>query len=278
MKKALLKAHKTKVFGLDSHYLAGGQGKPVFMLHGWGGSKDSWKPLYDALEESGLDFSQYRFYLLDLPGFGESDEPQKGWAVGDYVQWFEQLVQQIYKEDGLKGNFDLIVHSFGGRMLMKMFENGFEHLNGMPQPEKLVMIAAAGIKPTKTLRLRVAAAAAKLGKSVLAWPGLRRLAPLAQKVLYKVLRTHDYEKTSGVMRETFIKVIDEDLRDCLSEIHTPSLIVWGTKDSYLPVKDARVIHEKIAGSELHIINGGRHGIHKTHAKEIAGWIKNFLAK
>lgn len=80
------------------------------------------------------------------------------------------------------------------------------------------------------------------------------------------------------MRETFLKVIDEDLKESIDQIHRPTLIIWGDKDSYVPVKDAYLMHEKIAGSELHIIEGGRHGIHKTHAKEVAELVKEFLSE
>jgi pimeloyl-ACP methyl ester carboxylesterase len=285
--------------------VAGGR-KPVFLLHGWGGSKESWEPLLEELRSGGVldgplagrlsplaggvtKATDQLYFAMDFPGFGQSEEPEKGWDTGDYAHWFEHFVVAIYKAESVSGDYDIIVHSFGGRVLLKLYSPDFLHsLEARPEfstcrylvarPEKLVLIAAAGVKHVKSLRVRIAVVAARVGKAVMRLPVLRRLAPLAQKILYKALRTHDYEKTSGVMRETFLKVVDEDLKESIDQIHRPTLIVWGDQDSYVPVKDAYLMHEKIGGSELHIIEGGRHGIHKTHAKEVAAWIGEFLKK
>jgi len=273
-----LTTHKISVAGLNSSYLTIGSGKPIILLHGWGGNKDSWRLLIEALKTIDFDFGKFRLYALDLPGFGDSAEPKQGWNVENYTNWLEKLLIKIYKDDELKGDYDLIVHSFGGRILMKLFDRQFVHEAGVAKPDRLVMIAAAGIKPTETFRIKVAKCAARIGKSVMSLPLLNRLAPLAQKILYKALRTHDYEKSSGVMRDTFLKVINEDLKGSLDHITNPTLIAWGVRDSYVPVNDARLMHEKIIGSELHIIKDGKHGIHKTHAPQIAVWIKQFLNK
>jgi len=248
----------------------GDAGKPVFLLHGWGGSKESWNPL---LEELATEPAKC-FVALDFPGFGQSEEPTAAWDVGDYAHWFEHFVAAVYKAEQLSGDYEVIVHSFGGRVLLKLFAADFLH-SMEARPGKLVLIAAAGVKHGKSWRVRIAGMAARVGKGVMGLPLLRRLAPLAQKILYKALRTHDYEKSSGVMRETFLKVIDEDLIESIDQIHRPTLILWGDKDSYVPVKDAYLMQERIKGSEMHIIEGGRHGIHKTHAKLVADWVKDF---
>ncbi len=248
--------------------------KIVFLLHGWGGSKESWTPLLDKLV---TELVGKTFIAVDFPGFGDSEEPPHGWNVEDYARWFEHFVAAIYKENGLSEDYEVIVHSFGGRVLLKLFANNFRH-GVAARPDRLVLIAAAGVKHGKSLRVRVAGAAARAGKAVMNWPVLRRLAPLAQKILYKALRTHDYEKTSGVMRETFLKVIDEDLRNSILEIHRPTLIIWGDRDSYVPVKDAYLMHKEISGSELHIIEGGKHGIHKTHTDLVANLVRKFINK
>lgn len=251
-----------------------GAGKPILMLHGWGGNRQSWEPLINELGR--LDFwREHLGIALDFPGFGESEEPAEAWGVREYARLVDLVVRELYKKLNLSGNFDLMVHSFGGRVAFKMLTNDFEH-QSVVRVDKLVLVAAAGIKPKRTLRLRVAATAARLGKNFMQLPGLRWAAPLAQKLLYKVLRTHDYEKSSGVMRETFLKVIDEDLLDCVGHVKNPTLIVWGKRDSYVPFSDALLMHKKILGSKLITIDKGRHGIHKTHARMIAAGIVDFL--
>jgi pimeloyl-ACP methyl ester carboxylesterase len=253
-----------------------GRGKPLFMLHGWGGSKESWEVLMEELEKEGT-LKGRRCIAVDFPGFGESEEPGAPWSVTDYAHFTEKMIAAVYKELDLSGDFDLIVHSFGGRVAFKMLSPDFPHQIS-EKVDNLILVAAAGVKPKKTLRLRLASAAARTGKKLMSLPGLRWAAPLAQKLLYKVLKTHDYEKTSGIMRETFLKVIDEDLSDALGHIKNPTLIIWGKRDSYVPLSDGKLMQQKILGSKLIVIPKGRHGIHRTFAPDIAKWIKEFLNK
>ena len=97
--------------------------------------------------------------------------------------------------------------------------------------------------------------------------------PLGKKLLYKLVRVHDYERASPVMQQTLMKVTSEDLRPLLSEIHVPTDIFWGTDDQMTPVGDATVIHEGIKGSRLHIFKGVRHRVHRERAGEIADVIQ-----
>lgn len=253
---------------------AGRGNRLLLMLHGWGGESSSWQPLIAQFENLGL-LEEFLIVAVDFPGFGESEEPEKAWAVHDYARFLEEFIGELYKTYDLSGNYDIIVHSFGGRVLFKLLSPDFQH-SITERPDRLVLIAAAGIKPRATLRVMVAAVAARTGKAVMKLPLLRHLSPLARKILYKALKTHDYEKSSGIMRETFIKVIDEDLRDSLLHIKNPTLIFWGKKDSYVSVKHGRLMHEKIPGSKMVVFADGRHGIHKTKSEPIAREIANFL--
>ncbi len=264
-----------KVYGRDVSLMFEGSGKPFFFLHGWGGAKESWQPLWTELRKTTF-FDDHLAVAIDFPGFGASEEPDSAWGVTDYSHFFEEFLKGIYREMDLDGDYDLAVHSFGGRVLLKLLSPNFAHLI-VQRPDNLILIAAAGIKPKKTLRLHVATTAAKTGKAVLSLPVLNRLAPLAQKVLYKALKTHDYEKSSGVMRETFLRVIDEDLSGSMSHIKNHTKIFWGKKDGYVPLSDGEIMHEKIITSEMTIIPEGKHGIHKTHAELLAREIVTFLS-
>ena len=266
---------KFRIEGKEAAGVMMGKGRPMIFLQGWGGSKESWELLMTRLGVLGLT-EKHCLIALDLPGFGESEEPETPWSVGDYVNWFEQVLQYLDSEMGIdfSEGYDLAVHSFGGRMLFKMLGRKDASKYKL---DRLVIIAAAGIKHQKSLKIRVAGTLAKTGKKVLGAGPLKWVAPLAQKGLYKVLKSHDYEKTSGVMRETFLKVIDEDLRDNVVQgCKNPALIFWGKKDTYVPVTDARLIHLKIPGSKLIIFPDGKHGIHRTKAEEIADLVSEFI--
>ncbi|MCC6643415.1 alpha/beta hydrolase [Candidatus Peregrinibacteria bacterium] len=266
-----------QIDGLEAKGCYVGSGKPLIFLHGWGGNKESWEELMNCLAGLGAS-AGHCLIALDFPGFGESEEPKTAWSVGDYLKWFQRVLKCLEKGEGPKDidfskGYDLAVHSFGGRVLFKM---AGEKAEFEPKADKLIIIAAAGIKPKKTLPIRLAGTIAKTGKRVLNVTPLRWLAPASKKALYKVLRSHDYEKTSGVMRETFLKVINEDLKDNILGMKNPALIFWGKKDRYVPLSDARTIHVRIPGSKLMVFPDGKHGIHRTKAKEIAEMVNEFI--
>lgn len=257
-----------EIDGMKIRYASIGSGRPLFMLHGWGGDLHSWKPLAGCLSKS-----KYKIFSLDMPGFGKSMAPKKAWYIADYSAFFEKFVQKIYTKYGLKGEYNVVVHSFGGRLILKSFGISGHQAS---TPSKIVLIASAGIKHPLSLRKRAFQGIAKFGANIFSLPLLSEFKATARKFMYKVLRVHDYERTSGVMRKTFLNVIGEDLTGNLEQINCPTLIVWGTDDTYVPVSDAHLMHDKISNSKLKIIKGGRHGIHKTNAKEIGGWIDEFL--
>jgi pimeloyl-ACP methyl ester carboxylesterase len=249
-------------------------GRPLLLLHGWGGDRLSWQPLTEALDKEGL-LEHFCALTVDFPGFGESEEPEEPWSVGDYAHFLEELLRRLYQEMNWSGDYDLIVHSFGGRVALKMLSPDFQHEISQ-RPDKLVLVAAAGIKRKPSPRVRIAAVAARMGKGLMRFPLLQPLSKICRKILYRALRTHDYEKSSGVMRSTFLKVIDEDLKDTLDHVKNPTLIFWGKKDSYVPLRDGMLMRDKIPGSRLVVIEDGKHGIHKTKASLLAREITTFL--
>ena len=54
------------VGGIDVHYLSGGEGDPLVVIHGGGDSARSWRKNLEVLAE------HYTVYAPDLPGFGSS--------------------------------------------------------------------------------------------------------------------------------------------------------------------------------------------------------------
>lgn len=258
-----------EIDGMKIRYASIGSGRPLFMLHGWGGDLHSWKPLAGYLSKK-----KYKIFSLDMPGFGKSAMPKKAWCIADYSAFIEKFVQKIYTKYGLKGGYNVVVHSFGGRVILKLFETPGDLKS--PTLNRIVFIAPAGIKHSLSFSKRVLQNIAKFGAGIFDLPPLRLFKRSARKLMYGILRVHDYENTSGVMRKTFLNVIGEDLTGNLEQINCPTLIVWGTDDTYVPVSDAYIMDDKIKNSSLKIIKGGRHGIHKTHAKEIGGWIDEFI--
>jgi pimeloyl-ACP methyl ester carboxylesterase len=238
---------------------------PILLcLHGWGGSKESFAPLRDALSDSTLTI-----LTPDLPGFGDEPEPSKPWTIDDYALWVEEWYRRHTPPS--EHRLLLLGHSHGGRIAIRLADRGILPIT------HLFLCAAAGIRRPKHARRIVGVTLAKLGAAFFSLPGMRRLEPSAKKLLYKLFRVHDYEKASPVMRQTMINVTKEDLRSDVADIRIPTDLFWGTDDTMTPLADGKLMHRLIAGSTLHVYPGVRHAVHKEKANEIAAILRTTLA-
>ncbi len=241
--------------------------KPVLLcLHGWGGSHESFTELRYALRNDDIEV-----LAPDLPGFGGEAEPKEAWDTNSYVQWVEEYLLNQFSKDQLKDRkFAILGHSHGGRIALKIAAK-----HELPIAH-LYLCASAGIKHARHLKRMIGLTLAKTGKTLLKVPGLNLLQPLGKKFLYKLVRVHDYEKASPVMRQTLINVTKEDLRSLLSEIKVSTDLFWGQNDGMTPVGDADIMHTGIAGSSVHIFPGVRHAVHRDKAEDIAKVIRATL--
>jgi pimeloyl-ACP methyl ester carboxylesterase len=60
----------------------------------------------------------------------------------------------------------------------------------------------------------------------------------------------DYNSASNIMKETLVKLVNEDLTDKLTSINVPTLLIWGDKDTATPIEHAKIMNEKIKDSGL----------------------------
>ncbi|MBP9774141.1 MAG: alpha/beta fold hydrolase [Candidatus Peribacteraceae bacterium] len=229
-------------------------------LHGWGGSKESFTELRAALADTDITV-----LTPDLPGFGDEKEPSKPWTIDDYTDWTERYIKQ-HKVDRLF----LLGHSHGGRIAIQL---ACRH--SIPI-EHLFLCAAAGIKHARHVKRAIGLTLAKSGKFFLSVPLLRQLQPVGKKLLYKLVRVHDYEKASPIMRQTLINVTQQDLRPLLSRINLPTDLFWGKQDGMTPFSDALIMKKEIPHATLHAFEGVRHGVHRDKAAAIAASIRSFL--
>lgn len=269
--------------GLNINYKIIGAGKvPVVLLHGWGLS--SGKYVATAEEILKID-SGYTFYIPDLPGFGKSEEPKEDWKLDNYVSFVKEFFSSVAQRNGgfeliknilekaVKGEKDtfrienkkviLIAHSFGGRIAIKYAEKYPEDL------DKLVLTGAAGIKHKLTARQKFFFRLSKIGKSIFSLPVLKTFEKYARKFLYKIVRERDYADASARMKEIMKNALAEDLTGMLEKITVPAVLIWGRNDRSTPLEDGKLMHQKIAGSKLFVIENANHSAPYNNAAEFA---------
>lgn len=238
--------------------------KPTLLcLHGWGGSKESWRPLFEALDGTDLEL-----LAPDLPGFGAEPDPARPWTVDDYAGWVRDWVTD--NRTG-KGPLWVVGHSHGGRTAIVMAANKTLEIDRL-------FLCAPAINRNRRYFLRRTAgvAAAKIGKFFFSLPGLSALAKPARTLLYKLLRVHDYERASPLMQRTLVLVTKDDLTPLLPSVTQPVDLFWGDRDGQTPVGDGRHMNLLLPRCVFHVYAGTRHGVHRTNAREIAAVIRQRL--
>lgn len=235
-----------------------GEGKPLIILHGWGSSKRVMMPAAQNLSHLRTNF------VLDLPGFGDSPEPPNAWSIDDYADAVQAFIEFLDEE-----KVDVLVHSFGGRIILKLCARDF----GKTHIDKVLITGGAGMKPKRSLKFYIKKYTAKILKApFMVLPGSLRekaLGWLRSTSLWKSLGSSDYSKLSGVMRETFVKSVTEHLESSLPQIPHEVLLLWGQNDDATPVYQAKRIEKGIENAALVIIEDAGHYAFLDKPKQFA---------
>ncbi|SMO69749.1 alpha/beta fold hydrolase [Gracilimonas mengyeensis] len=235
-----------------------GEGKPLVILHGWGSSKRVMMPVAKNLAHLRA------CYVLDLPGFGDSPEPKRAWNIDDYTDAVQTFIEHLGAE-----KVDLLVHSYGGRITLKLCAREF----GKTHIDKVLITGGAGMKPKRSLKFYIRKYTAKLLKApFVLLPGSLRekaLGWLRGTALWKSLGSSDYSKLSGVMRETFVKSVSEHLESTLPKIPHEVLLLWGENDDATPVYQGRRIEKGIQNAAMVIIQDAGHYAFLDKPKQFA---------
>lgn len=244
--------------GVRMHYLEGGQGAPLIVMHGWGCNATTVQSISDTA-------MQHRtVYAVDFPGFGQSPEPPGVWGVEEYTRLIEKFVDAL----GLK-DVSLLGHSFGGRV-------GLLYSSRHADVPQLILVDAAGIKPRRSLKYYLKVYSFKAAKNL-----ANALLPKAQATaLVERMRagkgSADYAQASPTMRAILSKVVNEDLSHVLQHIKASTLLVWGENDTATPVWMAEKIKDGVTDSGLVVFKGCGHYSFLENRTQFAAVLNSFL--
>jgi pimeloyl-ACP methyl ester carboxylesterase len=208
----------------------------VLALHGWGRTRADWLP---ALVAPAL--------AADLPGFGASPPPPVGWGSREYAELLAPVLAG--------GGWTLAGHSFGGRVAVHLAA-------GWPDlVEKLVLTGVPLLRKASDgkapLGFRLAKKANQLGL----------LSDERMEAERQKRGSADYRAATGVMRDTLVRLVNEDYRDLLPRITAPVDLVWGAGDTAAPMpmaQEAQGLFPKadlvVSESSGHLLDSGLHAL------------------
>lgn len=239
----------------------------LVVLPGWGGNKTTWHDFFTTYRTSGN-----AIHILELPCFGDEPCPKDPWGIEQYAQFVSDALQDLHQQHKDK-SIVLLGHSFGGQVATQLLNT---NLPGALLIKGLILSGAAIIRPKNYARRAIFFCISKIGKFLCKLPLLSSCTQSLKKVLYRASHSPDYQQTADVKRSIFTTVIRQDVSHLAKNISCPTLIMWGTKDRYTPLKHGKKIATMIPQATFVTIDGGSHGLHQKHIDEMLSHIYSFI--
>ena len=227
--------------GYPIHYLVGGKGKPIVLIHGLAGHAEDWLAITPELTRKG-----YKVYALDLLGFGRSAKPDVDYSVALETSIVRQFVDSLKLQQP-----DVAGWSMGGWIALKFAAENPDRVH------RLVLIDAAGLTFD----------AVNAGS-------LRPKNEVELAHLMAVLSPHPRPIPSFFARDLLRKFADEDwitdralksmrtgkdlMDNKMDTVKMPVLIVWGDQDVLTPLSIGEQMHEAMPQSVLQVVHGCGH--------------------
>lgn len=252
---------------LTHRYRVDGDGPPVVLIHGVGVNLTDTEALAAVLRR---DFRVLRY---DLRGHGGSAKLPGPYSL---TLFSDDLVELM---DGVGFDVaDVVGFSLGG-MIAQRF--------ALDHPDRLrrlgLVSAVAGRTAEEQARMAVRAADVARGGAGL------HLASAVERWFTDAFRKAHPEIVEARRRRTggndpacyvaaYRVLAGPDLADELPRIRHPTIVITGEHDQGSSPRMARLMHERIAGSVLHVLPGLRHALLLEAPELLGGLLREFLLR
>jgi len=242
LRLAGVKSDYVRLSSYRIHYFAGGEGRPLVLVHGLGGRAQDWAPMMPSFMRRG-----YRVYALDLLGFGQSDRPDVDYSMARQTEILEQFLESQRITQADLGGW-----SMGGWVALRFT---------LAHPERVRRVF---VNDSAGIYFKLAwdpalfhPATVEQAEEFLGW-----LTPQAASIPRFFARDMIREmlpRAWVVDRAMKSMQAGADLLDGkLQGIQVPVLIVWGKQDILIPLACGEEMHREMPQSLLETFDGCGH--------------------
>ena len=273
MEEKITPEHRTIIIdGMRIHVQLAGFGQPLILIHGLGGPL-MWQRVIEPLSRD------FRVVVVDLPGFGESECLKEYYSTVQYAEFLIHFLNALNIERAT-----LVGISYGAQIAAHV---AHQHPDRV---EKLVLISSTGLM-TYTALMHITIfwvifsfiAKHIVLKSKWLTCGIARLSfydiksrpkDLCDKYYAQLSLTGKRDALLNGMRNSITK--DSTFCTKLSELRTPTLIVWGKQDRTVPSKYASRFQQCIPHSAVRILRDCAHSLPLEKPQELCDAIVQFI--
>jgi len=240
-----------------------GEGEPVLMIHGLGGTSNAFTPVLAA-------FARHRTVRFDLPGSGRSHRVEGPLSLELFVDKARLVMQRAGVERA-----HVVAHSMGTIIAAHLAAS---------EPGRVASLALFGplLAPSDQARATIRARAAQAREG--------DMQPIADALLHASVSTETRAQRPAAVafvRESLMRQDPEGYaRTCealaemtpadTSRIECPTLLVTGDEDVVAPPQAVRMLGERITGSRVEVLRGCGHWTPVEKPEECTALLKRFL--
>lgn len=223
--------HTVQINDIEMYYEEYGEGKPLVLLHGFGGCSQNWYPFTAKLSEN------YRLIVVDMRGHGYSTNPGNKFTHQDSANDVFLLLDKLEIN-----SFSAMGMSSGGMTLLHMAINQPKRIDSM------ILISATSYFPEQARTIMRRASFETMPQEV--------------REMYRECAKRGDEQIRQLIAQ--FNALSENYEDMnlteqnLSTITARTLIVHGDCDHFFPTEISESIQRSIHNSKLWIIQGGEH--------------------
>ncbi|UZR97509.1 alpha/beta fold hydrolase [Chondrinema litorale] len=250
-----------------------GDGAPIVVVHGTPWSSLNLQHLINGLAD------QYKVFYFDLLGYGQSDKSDGDVSLGIQNEVLTKLIQYWQLDKPI-----VIGHDFGGTTVLRT------HLLNKVEYKKLIVIDPVAISPWGSPFFN------HVNKHEAAFSGMPDYIHEAVVETYiktAAFKALDQTTIEGILepwkgaygKPAFYRQIaqadarfTDEIQDKYSSICTPTLILWGEEDTWIPLDKGKKLHKLIPKSEMQIIPNSGHLVIEEEPLKLVEKIKKFIGK
>lgn len=274
--KALYTNEQSKFLEMDGmqvHYRIEGTGPNLVLLHGMAASLHTWEGWANELK------NDFRVISLDLPAFGLTGPNQSGdYSVKYYVDFLRLFLDKLGIHE-----FHLAGNSLGG-LIAWNYTLAYPH-----QVKKLVLVDAAGYSKNQEVPFVFKMARTPVLNNLMTYLSPKYITRMSLEDVYGndelvtdelVDRYHHMLLREG-NRKAFLQRTASGFEyqpERVKEIETPTLILWGEVDKWIPLEHASIFKSELQNAELIVYPGVGHVPMEEIPAQTATDVRAFLLK
>ena len=260
---------------VNVHYRDEGEGFPIVLIHGTAASLHTWDAWTDVLIKTN------RVIRMDLPAFGITG-PNKNadYSIEAYTTFLHSFLEKLKLE-----KFHLAGNSLGGNI-------AWNYTADYPSKvEKLILVDASGLPTNKSQPAIFKMAKTPILNSLFLYITPRYLIKKNIEEVYEddskitnelINRYHKMALRVG-NRKAFIDRAKTDFKldtqvnlEKLKSIQTPTLLIWGAKDLWIPIANGIRMNEILVNSKLEVLENSGHVPMEENPRESLKLMNDFL--